>query len=73
MLAPIGRLLIGAGVLMTIAGAAVLLLSRIGVNRLPGDIYVQRGRFSLYFPIVTCLILSLVLSLIMSLVSRWRR
>jgi hypothetical protein len=73
MLAPIGRLMIGAGALLVVAGFAVTLIARLGLSRLPGDLFIQRGRFTFYFPIVTCLILSVVLSLVMSIIARWRR
>jgi hypothetical protein len=32
------------------------------LGRLPGDIRIEKGNFSLYFPLVTCLLLSLLLS-----------
>ncbi len=35
-----------------------------GLGRLPGDITVQKGSSTFYFPIVTCLLLSALLSLI---------
>ena len=41
-----------------------------GVGRLPGDILVQRGNFTFYFPIVTMLVLSLLLTLILNVVFR---
>ena len=45
-------------------------LSRLGIGRLPGDIMVQRGNFTFYAPIVTCVLLSIVLSLILWLINR---
>jgi hypothetical protein len=44
-------------------------LSKVGLGRLPGDIVIERGSFRLYFPIVTCLILSGVLSFILRLLN----
>ncbi len=43
-------------------------LSRLG--RLPGDINIQRGNFSIYIPITTCILLSILLTLIFSLFRR---
>jgi hypothetical protein len=40
------------------------------LGRLPGDIVVRRGNFTLYFPLVTGLLLSLVLSLLIFLIIR---
>jgi hypothetical protein len=64
------RLLIGIGLVLVLAGIAWPLLSRSGLGRLPGDILVQRGSTSFYFPLVTCIILSVVLSALMWLFNR---
>ncbi|RLB00299.1 MAG: DUF2905 domain-containing protein [Deltaproteobacteria bacterium] len=67
----LGRILIIFGALMLILGGVLLLLPKIPfVGRLPGDIYIRKGNFILYFPIVTCIILSLFLSLLFSLFRR---
>ncbi len=65
-----GRFLIAAGVLLVLIGLAWPWLSKLGLGRLPGDIVVQREGFSLYFPIVTCLILSVVASVVFWLMRR---
>jgi hypothetical protein len=62
----IGKFLVIVGVLMVLIGA--LLWSGFGkswLGRLPGDIHYSKGDFHIYFPIVTCLILSAVLTLIL--------
>jgi hypothetical protein len=64
------RLLIGLGLAMVLAGIAWPLLSRIGLGRLPGDIMIQRGSTSFYFPLVTCIVISIVLSALMWLLNR---
>jgi Protein of unknown function (DUF2905) len=64
------RLLIGIGLVLVLAGIAWPLLARIGLGRLPGDIMVQRGGTSFYFPLVTCIIVSIVLSALMWLFNR---
>ena len=56
------RFLIALGLVILIVGIAWPLLSRIGLGRLPGDIVIQRGGTTFYFPLVTCLIVSIVLS-----------
>jgi MFS superfamily sulfate permease-like transporter len=52
------------GLVILIVGIAWPLVSRIGLGRLPGDIVLERGGTSFYFPIVTCIIVSIVLSAI---------
>jgi hypothetical protein len=37
---------------------------------LPGDIRIERGSSTFYFPIVTCIVVSVVLTLIMSFFRR---
>jgi membrane protein implicated in regulation of membrane protease activity len=67
----IGKFLVVAGLLITLAG--ILLWSGFGkgwFGRLPGDIHYSKGDFHFYFPIVTCLILSLLLTLILWLFRR---
>ena len=64
------RLLIGIGLALVLAGVAWPLLSRIGLGRLPGDIMMQRGGTSFYFPLATCIVISIVLSALMWLLSR---
>jgi hypothetical protein len=62
----VGRLLINAGILLVIAGLAIVLGERFGIRpgRLPGDIRIEGRRGGFYFPIVTCLSISAILSLI---------
>jgi hypothetical protein len=61
-----GRYLIGAGLLLVIAGALFILADKAGIHlgRLPGDIRIEGKRGGFYFPVVTCLLISAVLSLI---------
>ncbi len=68
---PLGKLLILLGLILIIAGVVVQLSPRIPwLGRLPGDIFIQRGRFTLAFPIVSSLLLSLLLTLILNLFFR---
>jgi hypothetical protein len=64
------RLLIGVGVAILLVGVTWPLLRRIGLGRLPGDIFVQRGGTTFYFPVVTCIIISIALSALLWLFNR---
>jgi DUF2905 family protein len=66
----IQRFLIGLGAVILIVGIAWPLVSRIGLGRLPGDILIQRGGTSFYFPVVTCIMISIALSVILWLFNR---
>ena len=54
-----GLLLAGLGLLFTLGSKLPWL------GRLPGDIYINRGHFTFYFPLTTCLILSLIITLVL--------
>jgi len=64
------RFLIGLGLIVLVAGLAWLWLARIGLGRLPGDILIQRGGTTFYFPLVTCVVISIVLSAAFWLLNR---
>jgi len=67
----LGKFLVVVGVL--ISGLGLLIWSGLGrgwLGRLPGDVHYSRGNFTVYFPIVTCILLSLVLSVIFWLFRR---
>jgi hypothetical protein len=66
----LGRLLLGLGVLVALAGGALLVAERLGVPRLPGDIVVQKGPVTFVFPIVTCVVVSVVLTVLLNLLFR---
>ena len=68
----LGRVLIGLGLLLVVAGVVVLLLGRTGLplGRLPGD-FAWRGRHTtVYFPLATSILISVVLSLLLWLMRR---
>jgi DUF2905 family protein len=67
----IGRTLMLVGAAILVIGLALLLVGKVPhVGRLPGDIVWRRGGFTLYFPLVTCLILSLLVSTVLWLVRK---
>lgn len=70
----IGRLLLVVGGILVVAGVALILLGRtnVPIGRLPGDIVYRGKNTTVYFPIVTCILLSVVLSAVVYLISRWR-
>lgn len=59
----VGRTLVVAGLLLAVLGLGIWLLERSGFRGLPGDLRFESGNFRIYFPIVTCLVLSLLLTL----------
>ncbi len=66
-----GRALVIIGVLITVVGLVLMAAGRVAwIGRLPGDIHVQRGNWSFYFPLATSLLLSVILTLIFWLIGR---
>jgi hypothetical protein len=75
LLGGLGKLLLGFGVVMIVLGGIFLLLGNLSgkvpwIGRLPGDIYIQRGNWSFYFPLATSILLSIILTLIFSFFTR---
>jgi hypothetical protein len=64
------RTLIVLGLAIAVMGLLWPWISRTGLGRLPGDIFIQRDNFTFYAPITTGVLVSVVLSLILWLLSR---
>jgi hypothetical protein len=64
-MAPLGKMLVLAGLLVAAVGVLFLLSDKVGwIGRLPGDITIRRENFTFHFPLATCLLISLLLSLL---------
>ena len=70
----LGRFLIGLGAVLIVAGAAIVIVAKLGLpfglGRLPGDIVVKRDGFTFYFPLATSILVSAILSLVLYLLRR---
>ena len=72
----LGKFLVATGVALVALGVVVILGARFqvfGLGRLPGDLAYRGKHVSVYFPIVSCVILSIVLTLIYWLFSLFSR
>jgi uncharacterized protein HemY len=66
-----GKGLIFLGILLILLGILLSVGAKIPwLGHLPGDIYIQRERFSFYFPLTTCILLSLIVTLVLYLFRR---
>jgi hypothetical protein len=68
-------MLLGFGALMVLLGLILIVAANLSgkvpwLGRLPGDIHIERGNWSFYFPLATCLIISIILTLLFSLFGR---
>jgi hypothetical protein len=64
------RTLIIIGLAVAAVGLLWPWITRLGLGRLPGDIFIQREGYSFCAPITTGILVSIVLSLILWLFSR---
>jgi ribose/xylose/arabinose/galactoside ABC-type transport system permease subunit len=70
-MAEMGKLFIGLGVLLIVIGGVLVLSGKVPfVGRLPGDLHVQRERWSFYFPLTTSILISVILTLVFTFLSR---
>jgi hypothetical protein len=66
----VGKLLLGAAVVLVVLGGLFLLLGRLGMDRLPGDLIFRRGNATFYFPIGIMILISVVGTIVLNLVFR---
>ena len=67
----VGKLLIVFGFLIAVVGVIVVLAGRLPwLGQLPGDVYIQRGHWTFYFPLATSIVVSLALTTLFWLIGR---
>jgi hypothetical protein len=66
----LGRILIGVAIVLLLLGGLFLLLGRLGLDRLPGDLVFKRGNVNVYFPIGLMILLSIVGTILLNLFFR---
>ncbi len=70
-LSGLGKTLILLGAILAAVGVVFLVAPKIPfLGKLPGDIHLRGKNWSLYFPVVTCIVISVVLTILMNLFSR---
>ena len=65
----VGRTIVMIGLVIVTIGVIVWALGRAGFHGLPGDIAYKSDNVRIYFPIVSCIVLSVLLTVGMCL---WR-
>ncbi len=69
-----GKIIVIVGVFLVVIGLLlsygknIPVLNKLG--HLPGDVIIKKENFTLYFPWVTCLVLSLIMYIILNLLRR---
>lgn len=66
----LGKLFIGGAALLLVLGGLFLLLGRLGLDRLPGDLVFRRGNATVYFPVGLMILLSVVGTILLNIFLR---
>jgi hypothetical protein len=67
----IGKVLMLFGVILFALGGIFVLGGKLPwLGRLPGDIYIQKKNFTIFFPITTSILISIIISVIFILLRR---
>ena len=70
-MAGFGKILITLGIFFVVLGMVFLAGGKIPwLGHLPGDITIERERFTFYFPLTTCLLISVIVTLVLYLFRR---
>ncbi|MAZ24674.1 MAG: DUF2905 domain-containing protein [SAR92 clade bacterium] len=56
------KVLIILGICILLLGILFPIIKKLPFGRLPGDIFIQSGNTSFFFPIVTCILISIILT-----------
>ena len=69
----IARYLVIGGIVLILLGGGVYLAAKFGIplGRLPGDIRIEGKNGSLYFPIVSSILVSVILTIVLNLIARF--
>lgn len=66
-----GKMVLLIGLLMVVVGGLMMGAGKLfNFGRLPGDIYIQKGNFTFFFPLASMIILSVVLTFLANLLFR---
>jgi hypothetical protein len=66
-----GKILLIIGGVIVLAGLVTLILGKTGfMGKLPGDIVIEKGNFTIHFPILIFLILSVVVTIVANVFMR---
>jgi len=65
-MAEFGKTLVYIGIALVVLGLIFSVVGKIPwLGNLPGDITIQRERFTFYFPLTTCIFISVIITLVL--------
>lgn len=66
-----GKLILMGGLALVFLGILMMAAGKLfNLGRLPGDIFIQKGNFSFYFPLVSSIVLSIILTIVLNIIFR---
>ncbi|HOK96714.1 MAG TPA: DUF2905 domain-containing protein [Anaerohalosphaeraceae bacterium] len=68
-----GKWLAVMGLGLTAAGLFMLMLAKIGLFRLPGDLRFEGENWKIFFPLTSCLVISVIVTVVFWLVQYFVR
>ena len=66
----LGKGLMVIAAIVFIIGAILAFGKWLPLGRLPGDVFMQKEQWSLFFPITSCIIISIVLTILLNLFTK---
>jgi Protein of unknown function (DUF2905) len=75
LVADIGKMLALFGAVLLVLGVILIAAGRVNlpIGRLPGDIVYRGKHTTVYFPLVTSILISIALSVVLYVISRFSR
>ena len=67
-----GKYILITGIVISIVGGIIILLGKMGISRMPGDIELEGKNWKIYFPVISCIVISIILTGILWVVG-WLR
>jgi hypothetical protein len=64
------KIVLALAAALALIGMILLVASRLGLERLPGDIVIRRDGFTLYAPIGLMIVASVIASIVLTLIAR---
>ena len=68
-----GKYILMTGIVISIIGIIIILLGKTGIFKLPGDIELEDKNWKIYFPIISCIIISIILTVVLWIINFLRK
>ena len=68
-----GKIILITGIIISLVGVIIIFLGKVGLFKLHGYIEIGGKNWKVFFPIVSCIIISVVLTVIMWVVCYFRK